>query len=137
MGGGRGLFCGCRGGEGEELRGCPTVRSIARSWRAAYGEGEDWSLEMLHKVSDLPLEARGVVETLIGRPLAENEAFSIRPISLQKEGVDAHRASEIADRLEQYFGEIDRQHAAVSEGEFESAVDEAMRSVRPGYTPLR
>ncbi len=81
---------------------------------------------MLHKVSDLPVEARGVVESLIGRPLAENETVS-----------DARSAREAASRLEQYFAEIDAQHPPIAAGEAESAIDEAMRSVRPGYTPYR
>jgi hypothetical protein len=92
---------------------------------------------MLHKVSDLPLEARGVVEALIGRPLAEDEAFSIRPIHFQKEGADACAASEAATRLEQYFAEIDRQHPVVAQVEAEAALNEAMKSVRLGYTPRR
>lgn len=92
---------------------------------------------MLHKVSDLPLEARSVVETLIGRPLAEDEAFSIRPIQFQKEGADARAAKEAARRLELYFAEIDQQHSAILQGEADAVLDEAMKSVRPGYTPHR
>lgn len=57
---------------------------------------------MLHKVSDLPQEAR-----------------------------------DAAFRLEQYFGEIDRQHPALAPDEAESALEEAMRSIRPGYVPHR
>lgn len=92
---------------------------------------------MLHKVSELPMDARGVVEALVGRPLAENETVSIRPVRLQKEGADARAASEVANRLEQYFAEIDRQHPAGEPGEDEAVVDEAMRAVRPAYTPYR
>lgn len=90
---------------------------------------------MLHKVRDLPLETRGVVESLIGRRLREDETFSIRPIHLQKEGAEPQAASEIANRLEQYFAEIDNQHPIAPEGEAEAALDEAMRSIRSGYTP--
>lgn len=92
---------------------------------------------MLHKVRDLPVETRGVVEALIGRPLREDEFFSIRPVRLQKEGTGSRAASEAADRLEQYFAEIDRQHTNVPENEAAAALDEAMLSVRPGYTPQR
>jgi len=92
---------------------------------------------MLHKVSELPEDARGVVEALVGRPLAENETVSIRPIRLQKEGADARAAMEVADRLKQYFAEIDRQHPAGESGEDEEALNEAMRAVRPGYVPYR
>jgi len=90
---------------------------------------------MLHKVRDLPVETRGVVESLIGRRLREDETFSIRPIHLQKEGAEPQVASEIANRLEQYFAEIHKQHPITSKGETKAALDEAMRSVRSGYTP--
>lgn len=92
---------------------------------------------MLHKVSDLPMKAREVVEALVGRPLAESETVSVRPLRLQKEGADARVAGEVANRLEQYFAEIDRQHPAGTAAEDEEALDEAMRAVRPGYTPYR
>jgi hypothetical protein len=92
---------------------------------------------MLHKVRDLPTETRGVVESLIGRPLRDDEAFSIRPLRLQKEGVDAATANVAADQLEQYFAEIDAQHPPVSPGEAAEAIDEALRNVRPGHTPLQ
>jgi len=90
---------------------------------------------MLHKVRDLPEDARGIVESLIGRPLREDETFSIRPVHLQKEGAEARLAGEVADRLERYFSEVDQQHSATSDAD--AALDEAMRSVRPGYTPHR
>jgi hypothetical protein len=92
---------------------------------------------MLHKVSDLPPNARGVVESLVGRPLAEHETVSIRPLHLQKVGADTHLANEAADRLEEYFAEIDLQHPIVNSDEAEAAVDEAMWKIRPGYAPRR
>ena len=92
---------------------------------------------MLHKVRDLPADARGVVESLIGRRLSEDETFSIRPVRLQKEGAELRLASDVADRLEQYFSKVDQQQLPASDGEAESALDEAMRSIRPGYSPLR
>ena len=86
---------------------------------------------MRHKVSDLPIEARGVVENLIGRPLKEDETFSIRPMSLRKPGASAEVARDVADRLELYFAEVDAQHSPVAEAEALAALDEAMRHVRP------
>jgi hypothetical protein len=92
---------------------------------------------MLHKVRDLPVEARGVVEHLIGRHLADNEMFSIRPMRVQKEGASATDALEAANQLEAYFAEIDGQHSPISPAQAEAAVAEAMRQVRPDYTPTR
>lgn len=92
---------------------------------------------MLHKVRDLPIETRGVVESLIGRRLREDETFSIRPMHLQKEGAEPQVAGEVANRLEKYFAEVDAQYPIPPEGEAEAALDEAMRSIRSGYTPHR
>ncbi|MFN7923468.1 MAG: hypothetical protein U0Q16_25425 [Bryobacteraceae bacterium] len=92
---------------------------------------------MLHKVRDLPNEARGVVESLIGRRLTDDESFSIRPVRLIKEGADTASANVVADKLEAYFAEIDRQHPPLSPEEAEATMDEAMRHVRPGYTRIR
>ena len=92
---------------------------------------------MLHKVRDLPMEARGVVENLIGRTLTEDETFSIRTMRVRKDGADATAAREAANRLEQYFAEIDSQHTPVTEDQAAAAIDEAMRHTRPGYTSVR
>ncbi len=90
---------------------------------------------MLHRVRDLPVEARGVVEKLIGRRLTEDELFSIRPLRTGKVGAGAAAALEAANQLEECFAEIDRQHPPVSPEQAEAALSEAMRHVRPGYTP--
>ena len=92
---------------------------------------------MLHKVRDLPVETRGVVENLIGRRLTEDESFSIRPLRIRKEGAGGAAALEAANQLEEYFAEIDRQHPPVSPEQAEAALSEAMRHVRPGYTSVR
>lgn len=92
---------------------------------------------MLHRMRDLPPEARGLIENLIGRPMTEDETFSIRPLPLRKEGADRARALDVAVKLEKYFSEIDAQHPPVSAEEAADAMDEAMRAIRPGYTPLR
>ena len=92
---------------------------------------------MLHKVRDLPSDARGIVENLIGRSMAEDEIFSIRPMRLQKEGANPNASRDAAGKLEQYFSEIDSQHPPVSGGQANSAIEEAMRHVRPGYTPVK
>ena len=92
---------------------------------------------MLHKVRDLPVEARGVVENLIGRTLTGDETFSIRTLRVQKDGTDAATAREAANQLEQYFAEIDSQHAPVPEDQAAAAIDDALRHTRPGYTSVR
>ena len=92
---------------------------------------------MQHKVGDLPSEVRGVVESLVGRPMQANESFSIRPLRIQKEGASAAEAREAAGRLEQYFSEVDARQALFSGDQAADALDEAMRHVRPGYSSER
>lgn len=76
-----------------------------------------------------------MVESLIGRSLREDETFSIRPVRLLKEGAAPRLASELADRLERHFAEVENHRPSTSEGGEDEALTEAMRSVRPGYTP--
>ena len=92
---------------------------------------------MVHKVGDLPVEARAIVEKLIGRALAENETFSIRTLRVQKDGADATAVREAANQLEKYFAEIDSQHTAVADDQAAAVIDDAMRHTRPGYTSVR
>jgi hypothetical protein len=74
------------------------------------------------------------VENLIGRPLKENEMFSIRPLLIQKPGAEASLAWEAASQLEQYFSEVDKQHPPVSEDQATMALDEALRHVRSRHS---
>ena len=90
---------------------------------------------MVHKMRDLPPEARGVVESLIGRRLTDEEVFSIRPMRIQREGAGVTAALEAADRFEEYFEEIDRQHPPLPAGQVEEVIVQTMRQVRPGYKP--
>lgn len=92
---------------------------------------------MVHRVSDLPLEARGLVEILVGRPMQANESFSIRPLRILKEGASPEEAREAADRLERYFSEVDAKRVPSSTDHAAAALEEAMRHVRPGYSSVR
>ena len=68
-------------------------------------------------------------------PKTSHSAFG--PCGLRKEGAGGAAALEAANQLEEYFAEIDRQHPPVSPEQAEAALSEAMRQVRPGYTPVR
>ncbi|HLJ88317.1 MAG TPA: hypothetical protein VKZ53_15970 [Candidatus Angelobacter sp.] len=49
---------------------------------------------------------------------------------------DEHKR-EIAEQLEKYFEEVDARRQPGSPEEAEEIINEAMRSVRPGYRPHR
>ena len=45
------------------------------------------------------------------------------------------RKEELLQQLKKYFAEVDAQQEPVSQEEAEDIVNDAMRSVRPGYRP--
>ena len=91
---------------------------------------------MLYQVKELSPEQKRAVELLLGHPVSEDEAVSIKslgpttifPSKLSPEGrIEALRA------LEKRFAIANRPD--VSEEEEESAASEALRSSRPNYRP--
>ena len=93
---------------------------------------------MVHHVKDLSAGQRSAIETLLGRPLHDEEALSIRPILVVKDAPPLARRMEIARDLRQYFNRIDSHPEGEfpSDAEIEAACDEAMTHVRPSYRPV-
>lgn len=88
---------------------------------------------MICNAEDLSPVQKTAVETLLGRPVQQDEAVSVRifePVRVSHE-----RKREIAAELRKYFAEVDASRGLVSEEEAEDIVTEAIRSVRPGYRP--
>lgn len=92
---------------------------------------------MIHSVRDMSADQRSAIESLLGRHLRDEERLSIRPIAVVKEAAPLSRRLEIAQELRAYFARIDSQRAEVSEEELDAAIDEALRSVRSSYKPVR
>lgn len=90
----------------------------------------------LHTARTLDAPVRIVLEQLLGRVLNDNEAISIRTYEPQ-EAPSAEQQRAVANDLRRYFAEADARVGSISEREQEEAVDEAMRSVRPGYRSTR
>jgi hypothetical protein len=93
---------------------------------------------MLYHVKDLTPEQRQAAQILLGRPVAEDEAVSIRIVSpaiglppklSPQERIEAFKA------LEERFSKMPRPD--VTEDEEDAAFVEAMRSVRPNFRPVR
>jgi hypothetical protein len=88
---------------------------------------------MICNARDLSPDQKAAIETLLGRRVQEGEAVSVRtfePVTLSHP-----RKLEIANELRKYFAEVDASRKPVSEEEAEDIITEAMRSVRPGYSP--
>jgi hypothetical protein len=93
---------------------------------------------MLHDVKDLSAEQRRAVETLLGRPVAEDESVSIkgiRPSGILPSRIAPEQRKEALEKLHQYFAKVDAQRRPVSEAEEEQIINEALRSTRPNYRP--
>ena len=94
---------------------------------------------MLHHVKDLSPEQRRAVENLLGRPLEEDEAVSIksiRPSAIIPSRLSPQERAEAIEKLRQYFAKVDAQRNPVSEVEEEAIINEALRSVRRNYRPV-
>ena len=76
------------------------------------------------------------MEQLLGRPLDDNEAISVRAYQ-PKEGPTVEQQRAIADELRLYFARIDERAKHLPNSEQEEILDEAIKSVRPGYRSAR
>jgi hypothetical protein len=87
---------------------------------------------MIRNAKDLSPDQKAAIESLLGRRLVD-EAVSIRtidPPALSNE--QKHR---LAEQLKNYFADVDARRKPGSAEEAEDTINEAMRSVRPGFRP--
>ncbi len=90
---------------------------------------------MIHKAKDLSPDQRAVIESLLGRRILEDETLSIRTIV--PPALSEQRKQELVEQLKKYFSEVDARRKPGSPEEAEDVINEAMRSVRPGYRSHR
>jgi hypothetical protein len=90
---------------------------------------------MIHKAKDLSPDQRAAIEALLGRPLSEQEEISLRVLQ-PPQGISPSRRREILDGLKAHFARVDAQRKPVSPEEADEIINEALRSVRPGYRPI-
>lgn len=88
---------------------------------------------MIRNAKDLSPDQKAVIEGLLGRRILEDEAISIR--AFEPPVLSSDRKRELTAQLESYFAEVDARRTQASADEGEEAINEAMRSVRPGYRP--
>jgi hypothetical protein len=88
---------------------------------------------MIRNAKDLSPDQKAAIEGLLGRRILEDEAISIRAIA--PPALTAERKHELVEQLKKYFAEVDARRHPGSPEEAEDLVNEAMRSVRPGYRP--
>jgi hypothetical protein len=92
---------------------------------------------MLYQVKDLSPEQRRAAEILLGHPVSEDEAVSIKslgPSTLISSKLTPESRIAALRALEERFA--NSALPEISEEEEASAVTEAMRSSRPNYRPV-
>ena len=90
---------------------------------------------MLHKASDLSAHQKTALGSLLGRAISDRETVSLRVF--ESPTVSDERRQEVLAGLEAYFARIDAKRPPISEEEAEAIIDEALRSTRPNYRPVR
>ena len=90
----------------------------------------------LQSAKRLSLPVRRALEQILGRTLGDNEAISVRAYQ-PREAPSVEQQRAIAAQLRQYFATIGEKSKDIPESEQEEILDEAIRSVRPGYRSTR
>jgi hypothetical protein len=90
---------------------------------------------MIRNARDLSPDQKAAVESLLGRRVLEDEAISVRVI--EQPALSEERKHELAEELKKYFAAVDARRKPGSPEEADDILNEAMRSVRPGYRPHR
>ncbi len=90
---------------------------------------------MRHRVKDLSPEQKLTVESLLGRPVADNQSVSVKAFTPSPLLTDVERKAAI-EKLNKYFARIDANRQPLSDEEEDAIISEALRSVRPGYRPV-
>lgn len=90
---------------------------------------------MLHKASELSAEQRNALESLLGRRISDRETISVR--AFEPAPLSETQRVEMLASLDAYFSRIDAKRPAMSTADVEAVVNEALRSTRPRYRPIR
>ena len=90
----------------------------------------------LHNARTLSQPVKSALEQLLGRTLEDNEEVSVRAY-LPHEAPSAEKQRARANELRRLLAESDEKTRTTSESEHEEILDEAIRSVRPGYRIVR
>jgi hypothetical protein len=92
---------------------------------------------MLYQVKDLSAEQKRAAEILLGHPVSDDEAVSIKslgPSTIIASKLSPEARVEALRALNERFAKTARPDVSVAEEE--AAVDDALRSTRPSYRPI-
>jgi len=91
---------------------------------------------MIRSARELSPDEKQNIEGLLGWRISDEEEISIRALEAHK-GVTPERRAEILTALRKHFAMADARRQPVSAEEADDIIDEALRSTRPGYRPVR
>lgn len=91
---------------------------------------------MIHKAADLSEDQKLAIESLIGQRLSDQDNVSVRRLQPPPE-LSAERRKEIAEGLSRYFAQVDAQRQPMPDEEAEDVINEALRSVKPDFRPIK
>jgi hypothetical protein len=86
---------------------------------------------MILEAKDLSPSQKAVIEDLLGRQVFHDETISIRAIDAPR--MSEARRRELVTELQTYFAKVDAKRKPGTKADEEEILNEAMRSVRPGY----
>ena len=81
----------------------------------------------LHKVAELSVDARHAMESLLGRPLRDDEAVSV---NVYKPALTGAARDEVSRRLRERIDKTAQKGQGMPEAEIDAAIDEAVDHVR-------
>ena len=91
---------------------------------------------MIRTAKDLSPDQKQAIEGLLGRRISDEEEISIRALEAHK-GVPPERRAQILASLREHFATVDARWPPISAQEADDIFNEALRSTRPGYRPVR
>ena len=91
---------------------------------------------MICNARDLSPDQKVAIESLLGRAISDEEEISVRALQAP-EGVSPKRRAEILAALKAHFAKVDAQRLPVPSEEADNIINEALRSTRPDYRPIR
>jgi hypothetical protein len=89
---------------------------------------------MIVKAEELSAEQKSAIEQILGRQVLEVETISVRAFAPRATTESERTAA--TEKLIELLERPGRPRPSVSDEEFEAAFLEAMRSVRPNFTPV-
>ncbi len=89
----------------------------------------------LHSAKTLSAPVKSALEELLGRPLAESETISVK--TYKTDSAAPEQRAEAITRIQGFYDRLGDGMSSLSEVEQEELMEEAMRTVRPGYKSIK